>query len=122
MKPYPYDKQAKQQLPMPEGLTIVEQATYQAISFLAARYTLGKISSEQAVKEYKSIIHQYEQLSADERLIHHYAQLTKDIEIVSLRFKKEQTLEAANLMYDILYGFTRLTEKDRANYLQGGEN
>lgn len=106
---------------MPEGLTSVEQATYQAISFLTARYTLGKISSEQAVKEYKSIIHQYEQLSADERLIQHYAQLTKDIEIVSLRFKKEQTLEAANLMYDILYGFIRLTEKDRINYLQGGE-
>lgn len=105
-----YDREAKQGLPMPDGLTWAEQGTYQAVAALTARYTLGKIGAEQSKKEYAAIMSAYEQAAYRERLLAYHARLLADIELVHIRYRKERTVEAADELSDTLDGF--LTRKD----------
>lgn len=105
---FPWENKAKRCEPMPDGLKQSEQLAYQSIALLAARYRLGGMSDEQAVKDRKKIDQRYVIDSANEGYIQWTVDLRKRIEIAQSRYRNERTREAADLLSDVLDGFVRI--------------
>ena len=105
---FSWENHAKRCEPMPAGLKGSEQAAYQAIAYLAARYRLGGMSDEQAVKERKQIDQRYVIDSANEGYIQWTVDLRKRIEVAQSKYRLERTIEAADLLSDVLDGFVRI--------------
>ena len=105
---YPWERQAKQNAPMPAGLKASEQRAYQTLALLTARYRAGYISADAAQRERKEIDRQYIIDAADEVLNDWHVRLRKGIELAHARYRKERTIEAADLLSDVLDGFVRV--------------
>lgn len=104
---YEWEQQAKRNEPMPEGLPIADQAAYQALAALVARYKLGAVNAEQAKKERTEIDKAYGYRAAGDRLNGWTVSLRKRIEAAHAKFRKEPTVENAMYLSDVLDGFER---------------
>lgn len=111
---FPYEQEAKRGEPMPEGLGWAEQAGYQALANLTARYRAGAISAEQARTESAEIDRAVMNGYTHERYIKHVAELYRDIEWAAMQYKDNKTIENADRMLDVIYGFLRYSEEERA--------
>lgn len=105
---FPWENKAKRCEPMPDGLKQSEQLAYQSIALLAARYRLGGLSDEQAVADRKKIDQRYLIDAANEGYIQWTVELRKRIEIAQSKYRKERTIESADLLSDVLDGFVRI--------------
>jgi len=105
---FPWENKAKRCEPMPDGLKQSEQLAYQSIALLAARYRLGGLSDEQAIKDRKKIDQRYLIDSANEGYIQWTVDLRKRIEVAQSKYRLERTIEAADLLSDVLDGFVRI--------------
>ena len=105
---YEWEMKAKRNEPMPDGLNIAEQLAYQALAELAARYKLGAVSAEQAQRERKEIDRAYATRLACDNASKWTVELRKRIEIAHAKYRKEHTLEAADLLSDVIDGFVRI--------------
>lgn len=104
---YSWENAAKQNKPMPEGLSSAEQRAYQSLALLTARYKLGGLSPEQAVKERKDIDRAFTVGSGADAANKWVVGLRKRIEIAHARYRKERTVEAADFLSDVIDGFCR---------------
>ena len=93
---------------MPEGLKASEQRAYQTLALLTARWRMGAVPTGQAQRERKEIDRQYIIDAADEALNDWHVRLRKGIELAHARYRKERTIEAADLLSDVLDGFVRV--------------
>lgn len=118
---FKYEMQAKRNDPMPDNLDYVEQMTYQSIAFLARRYRLGQLDAEQAKREMTAIKKQYERNVDREKYIAHCAQLWIDIELAATAFNKNETIENARMLRDVIYGQRRFAEEERNRLLMESE-
>ncbi len=105
---FPWEADAKVNKPMPAGLKASEQVAYQALAHLTARWRLGVVSSEQAIKERKQIDQRYLIDAANEGYIKWTVDLRKRIEIAQSEYRKKRTVEAANVLSDVIDGFVRV--------------
>lgn len=105
---FPWENKAKRCEPMPDGLKQSEQLAYQSIALLAARYRLGGLSDEQAIKDRKKIDQRYLIDAANEGYIQWTVDLRKRIEIAQSNYRRERTVEAADVLSDVLDGFVRV--------------
>lgn len=93
---------------MPDDLPIEEQMAFQAMAHLYARYRMKVIDRERGHIEKGKIKHALDcrKRNADmgRRLAEHHAQLLKNLEGVACDYAKNRTLEAADRMYQVVYG------------------
>lgn len=112
---FQWEKQAANGEPMPDGLSLPEQYAYQALSYLYGRHKLKLISKEQGKTEKGKIIYQYMKMLESEKhnsdMVAHTARLWKDIEHAHNRYRKNSTLENADLMSAVLDGLVRDIQK-----------
>lgn len=94
---------------MPDGLTLTEQKTWQALSYLYGRYRLRLISREDGGIEKKKIIKAHESGVADDKLAKWNADLRRDIEGAQNDYRKERSLDNADRLSMTLDGI--LTNK-----------
>ena len=104
---YSWEMLAKCNQPMPDGLSSAEQRAFQSLALLTARYKLGGLTAEQAVKERKEIDRAYEHDAYCGKLNDWHIRLTKNIEIAHARYRKERTIENADILSDVIDGFVR---------------
>ena len=110
---YIWESAAKRNQPMPAGLSSAEQRAYQSLALLTARYKLGGLTAEQAVKERKEIDKAYEHDAYCDKLNDWHIRMTKNIEMAHARYRKERTIEAADLLSDVIDGFVRELNENR---------
>ncbi len=101
---FQYERQAKANEPMPEGLELIDQWCYQSISFLTARYRLGQISGDEAAREMKAIKKQYNEMAAEMKYVKHCTALWSNVEGAAMRFNDNPTIENAYEMRKAIYG------------------
>lgn len=121
MSNFKYEMQAKRNEQMPDGLSLVDQAAYQSIAHLTSRYLLGQIDADGAKREMNIIKREYEKNQSREKYIFHCAQLWIDIELAATAFNKNETIENARQMRDIIYGQKRFAEEERNRMLTESE-
>jgi len=105
---FPWENKAKRCEPMPDGLKQSEQLAYQSIALLAARYRLGGLSDEQAIKERNKIDQRYLIDSANEGYIQWTVDLRRRIEVAQSEYRRKRTVEAADVLSDVIDGFVRV--------------
>lgn len=109
MNAYEFETQAAKGEEMPDGLTPVDQHTYQAMRFLYALYRTKRIDINKAAQEKKKLLRSYRQAKAAEdfqiRRERKQAQMWKSIEETASRYQKERTLENADAFVKAVYGF-----------------
>lgn len=103
-----FERPAMNGHPMPDGLPLEDQAMFQALSLLYARYRRGEITREMASGEKGKLLYEYDRRkrmakSAD-ALASWHAELRKSIEGAQCRYRKERTLEAADDLSAVLDG------------------
>lgn len=104
---FPWENKAKRCESMPDGLKQSEQLAYQSIALLAARYRLGGLSDEQAVADRKKIDKRYLIDAANEGYIQWTVDVRRRVEMAVNQFRREPSIENANVMADVLDGFVR---------------
>lgn len=105
---FPWERQAMNGEEMPDGLSLEEQLAYQALAHLYGRYRMKLINRERGRAEKGKIAHalncrkQKEDMSR--RLAEYHTQLIKALEGAANDYAKSRTLEAADRMYQAVYG------------------
>jgi hypothetical protein len=105
---FSWEAEAKRNAPMPAGLPASEQLAYQSIAALVARWRMGVVTAEQAKKERKQIDQRFLIDKANEGYIQWTVDLRKRIEVAQSKYRLERTIEAADLLSDVLDGFVRI--------------
>lgn len=105
---FPFERDAEQGVPMPDGLPLTDQLAYQFLRNLYERVKRGSVTREQAIVEKGKMTHQYnlakgklEQYSA---LGDRWSELLKRAEEAQIRYQMERTLENADFLSAILNG------------------
>ena len=105
---FPWERQAMNGEEMPDGLSLEEQLAYQALAHLYGRYHMKLIDRERGRAEKGKITHtlycREQKESMNRRLANHYAQLLRALEGAANDYAKNRTLEAADRMYQVVYG------------------
>ena len=105
---YEYEKPAARGDPMPDGLSLAEQQTYQAIRYLYAVYRAKRVTQEQAAKEKATILRKLKMAQEKEALMdkaHQRAiKMWKDLEAAANHYGTERTIENADKLIEAIYG------------------
>lgn len=94
--------------PMPEGLPLEDQAMFQALSLLYARYRRGEITRDMASGEKGKLLFEYDRrkrmAKAAADLAGWHTRVRSEVEGAQCRYRKERTPEAADALSDALDG------------------
>jgi hypothetical protein len=105
---FPWEKQAMSGDEMPENLTLEEQLAYQALAHLYGRFRLKQIDRDKGHTEKGKIKCAYEKQSRsaqiNSELAKHHVAVLKAMEGAASDYAKNRSLEAADRMYQALYG------------------
>lgn len=105
---FPWERQAMNNEEMPDGLPLEEQLAYQAMAQLYGRYNKKMIDRERGGTEKGKIAHALicskQRADMSRKLAEHHAKLLKDLEGAASSYAKDRTLEAADRMYQVVYG------------------
>lgn len=105
---FPFERDAEQGMPMPDGLSLTDQLAYQFLKNLYERVKRGSVTREQAILEKGKMTHQYnlakEELEAYSVLGNRWAGLLKRAEGAQIRYQMDRTLENADLLSAVLNG------------------
>lgn len=105
---YEYEREAARGDPTPDGLSLAEQQTYQAIRYLYAVYRAKRITQAQAAQEKAKVLRELRMMQEKEALMEKsYAKQTamwKDVEAAANRYGTERTLENADKLIESIYG------------------
>lgn len=115
---FKYEDAAKRGEAMPDGLTLAEQLCFRNIAMLTMQYRAGALTAEDAQKQMMVIKREYANLASKELYVDRVARLWIDIELASMKYNKNRTLEDADEMRDILYGFRRYTKEQQDKLLE----
>lgn len=105
---FPWETEAKKNAPMPPGLPQADQLAYQSIALLVGRYRMGLVSADQAVRERKEIDAAYVKATALDGYRQWTVRFHKGVQVAHSKYRKERTLENADLLSDVIDGFVRL--------------
>ena len=95
MAKYEYEREAARGDPMPDGLSLAEQQTYQAIRYLYAVYRAKRITQAQAAQEKEALM---------EKSYAKQTAMWKDLEAAANRYGTDRTLENADKLIEAIYG------------------
>lgn len=101
---FEYEREAKANAPMPDGLSLPEQWCWQSIALLTGRYRYGLISGDAAAKELAFIKKQFNEMQAEVKYIKHCSELWRNVEGAAMRFNENPTIENAYEMRKAIYG------------------
>ena len=105
---YEYEREAASGDPMPDGLSLAEQQTYQAIRYLYAVYRAKRITQAQAAQEKAKVLRELRMMQEKEALMEKsYAKQTamwKDLEAAANRYGTDRTLGNADKLIEAIYG------------------
>lgn len=105
---FPFEREAEQGAPMPDGLSLPDQLAYQFLKNLYDRIRRGSVTREQAALEKGRMTHQYnlakDKLSRYSVLGDRWANLLKRAEGAQIRYQMDRTLENADLLSLVLDG------------------
>lgn len=104
---YEYEREAARGDPMPDGLSLAEQQTYQAIRYLYAVYRAKRITQAQAAQEKAKVLRELRMMQEKEALMEKsYAKtaMWKDLEAAANRYGTDRTLENADKLIEAIYG------------------
>ena len=105
---YEYEKPAAHGDPMPDGLSLAEQQTYQAIRYLYAVYRAKRITQTQAAQEKAKVLRELRMMQEKEALMEKsYAKQTamwKSLESAANRYSLDKTIENADKLIESIYG------------------
>lgn len=103
-----FEKAAMKGEPMPDGLSLMDQAMFQALAALYARYRRGELDRRQASAEKGKLLYEYEKQC---RVAKFYAdlaawhtELRTRIEASASAYRKERTLENADALSATING------------------
>jgi anti-sigma factor ChrR (cupin superfamily) len=105
---YEYEREAARGDPMPDGLSLAEQQTYQAIRYLYAVYRAKRITQAQAAQEKAKVLRELRMMQEKEALqqkaYNRSIAMWKDLEAAANRYGTERTLENADKLIEAIYG------------------
>lgn len=105
---FPWERDAMNNEPMPDGLPLEEQMAYQALAALYGRYRLKLITRDQGHEEKGRIIYALDlrrrQEDANRKLTKQTADMFRNIEGAANAYAKNRTLENADRLYQVIYG------------------
>lgn len=117
---YPFEKDAEQGNPMPDGLSLPDQLAYQFLVNLYDRLRKGIITREQAAEEKGKMTYQHSVsnniLKSYQTMGTYWAGMRKALEASQIAYQKDRTLENADRLSAVLDG--RLTECSPAGPVQ----
>lgn len=119
---FPYEKQAMNREPIPDGLDWLDQKMYLSLRNLYADVQNGTISRETGILDKKKLAVSYqkerENESFNQKWARHTTQLWKGIESAQNRYRKSRTIENADRLSNAIAGF--LTEDFNLSWASGG--
>lgn len=105
---YEYERQAARGDPMPDGLSLAEQQTYQAIRYLYAVYRAKRITQAQAAQEKAKVLRELRMMQEKEALMdkaHQRAiKMWKDLEAAANQYGVNKSIENADKLIEAIYG------------------
>lgn len=105
---FPWERDAMNNLPMPEGLSLDDQKAYQALASLYGRYRLGLIERAAGSTEKGRILYVWDKEKRMEesssKLAQWHSRLRREIEGAQCQYRKERTLENADKLSRALDG------------------
>lgn len=119
---FPYEKQAMNREPIPDGLDWLDQKMYLSLRSLYADVQNGTISRETGILDKKKLAVSYqkerENESFNQKWARHTTQLWKGIESAQNSYRKNRTIENADRLSNAIAGF--LTEDFNLSWASGG--
>lgn len=100
----PYEKQAMNGDPLPQGLEYPDQILYLGLRLLYKQYRIGLVSREQATEEKRQLLQEYEKMIYRHKMYLYRVELIKAVEIYIWRYRKNKTIENADLLIDVFDG------------------
>lgn len=98
---------------MPDGLSLADQEFFQGLAYIYARYRMKVIDRATGSREKGKLRHAYEQRKNLEefqkKLADKRSKTLRETESAITRYRKERTLEAADMLADIIDGATLST-------------
>ena len=105
---YEYEREAARGDPMPDGMSLAEQQTYQAIRYLYAVYRGKRITQAQAAQEKATILRKLraaqEKEALQQKAYNRSIAMWKDLETAANRYGTDRTLENADKLIETIYG------------------
>lgn len=98
----PYEKQAMNGDPLPIGLEYPDQILYLGLRLLYKSYRMGFVSREQATEEKRLLLTEYDKALYRHSMGQHWVDLVKRIEVFTWRYRKNKTIENADLLLDVI--------------------
>ena len=110
---FPFEKDAEQGAPMPDGLSLPDQLAYQFLANLYDRMRRGTIARDQAIMDKGKMCYELGRaksgLDSYEKMGSYWSGLRKRVEIAQISYKKNRTLENADRLSAALDGMERVT-------------
>ena len=108
---FPYETEAANGEPMPDGLSLVDQCAFYFLQTMYRGLRTGSKDRDQAIKEKGQMTYQYNKkkgiMERWQKMGDFWAEKYKQVEAAQNRYRKERTLEAADMLSDVLDGMVR---------------
>lgn len=101
---FPYEMDAKNQMPMPDGLPFYDKIMYQELRFLYRQLTDRAISREDAKNERRKMVQDWEYLKFQSELLDQMTGTIKATELARAAYRKNRTLENADALVTAIDG------------------
>ena len=108
---FPYETEAANGEPMPDGLSLVDQCAFYFLQTMYRGLRTGSKDRDQAIKEKGQMTYQYNKekciMESRRKMGDFWAETYRQVEAAQNRYRKERTLEAADMLSDVLDGMVR---------------
>jgi hypothetical protein len=108
---FPFEREAGQNLPLPEGLSLADRMAYSALRNIYRAFHAGDIGRDRAGEEKQRLRRAWEQARESEaferKLCAYHTRLIGAMERAVCRCRKEPTAENALYLCDVLDGIER---------------
>lgn len=105
---FPYEREAEQGAPMPDGLGLPDQLAFQFLRSMYRDIRVGVLSRAQAIIEKGQMTYAYNKANGEMRnwskMGQYWAEMHKEVEAAQINYRKDRTLENADALVAILDG------------------
>ena len=118
---FPFEREAEQGAPMPDGLDLPDQCAYQFLANMYSRIRSGNIDKAQAIKEKGKMTYRHaiakKILTQSSVMGKYWADLRRDIEQINIQYVKNPTIENAYKLSSALDG--RICKRSEVQNVEG---
>lgn len=108
---FPFEREAAQNLPPPEGLSLADLMAYSGLRNIYRAFRAGDISRDRAREEKRQLRREWEKAKEAEalerKLLDYHVRLIRGTELAIIRCRKDPTAENALYLCNVLDGFER---------------